>query len=367
MSPPRDVDDRIARAGDRIMTLAPKVSVIMSVHNGLPYLREAIDSVLTQSFSDFEFLIVNDSSNDASRECILSAPDNRIRLLDNSSCVGLTRSLNLALAQAQGELIARQDADDVCAPNRFELQVAAFDASPELVLLGSQVELIDEKGRTRNIPGWDRAQTELGLRWQLLFDSPFVHSTAMFRRSVVWDQLGGYNEDFAKSQDYELWSRVVSRYPVANHPAKLSKHRLHASSVSRSYGTENIRRTQTVMADNMSLYCSDRRLTMSWAGLWLSLMTPYLGQVVADPDELATAVDSLTTGFCAAYPQAADLGEINTQTASVLSRGAVTAMQSNWRAAARLWAKALRTDRRQALAFSTRLAKSFLMSMLVRR
>ena len=118
----------------------------MSVYNGEKYLREAIESILNQTFTDFEFLIVNDGSTDSSLEIILSYPDERIRVIRNDRNIGLTKSLNKALQQAKGEYIARQDADDISLQNRFEEQLIYLEKHPEVALLGTSAYKIDERG-----------------------------------------------------------------------------------------------------------------------------------------------------------------------------------------------------------------------------
>jgi glycosyltransferase involved in cell wall biosynthesis len=124
----------------------PKLSVIMSVHNGEKYLREAIESILNQTFTDFKFIIINDGSTDNSLAIIRSYDDKRIRILNNGTNIGLTKSLNKALKQAKGKYIARQDADDVSLPDRFEAQLKYFVQYPEVALLGTSTYIINQEG-----------------------------------------------------------------------------------------------------------------------------------------------------------------------------------------------------------------------------
>src|SRR5262245_35990550 len=155
----------------------PRVSVILAVHNGERYLSEAIESILHQSHSNFEFLIVNDGSVDATRNIILSNGDSRIRLIDNAERLGLPRSLNRALATATGEYIARQDADDVSESDRLARQVAFLDRNPRMALLGTWFTVVDSNGavvRHASLPVDD-----FDLRWAMFFSNPFVHSSMM--------------------------------------------------------------------------------------------------------------------------------------------------------------------------------------------
>jgi glycosyltransferase involved in cell wall biosynthesis len=215
------------------MSEAPRVSVLMSVFNGERYLREAIDSILTQTFTDFEYLIINDGSSDTSRSIILSYNDSRIRLIDNDQNIGLTKSLNRGLAVAGGEFIARQDADDISLPERLAKQVAFMDANPHVALTGTWYQEVDANGtllqRVR-LP-----TDEMDLRWALLFYCPFVHSAVMLRREPLLE-TGEYCESYEYAQDHELWLRIGRRNALANLKAYLVKYRKNPDSMTAKYG-----------------------------------------------------------------------------------------------------------------------------------
>ncbi len=203
----------------------PGISVIMAVHNGERYLGRAMESVLGQTFGDFEFIIVDDGSTDGSSAIIRSYADPRIRSVSNGRNIGLTRSLNVALGLASGHYIARQDADDVSLPARFAKQVTYLERHPEVGLLGTGVCIIDEDGRVlrRETPS---PYPERKLRMH----NQFVHGSVMLRKSVL-DQVGPYHELFRYSQDYELWLRIAGRYTVANLTEPLYWKRRHRESV----------------------------------------------------------------------------------------------------------------------------------------
>lgn len=194
----------------------------MCVYNGERYLREAIESILRQTFTDFEFLIIDDGSTDASRSIVLSYDDPRIRLVVNETNIGLTKSLNKGLDLARGEYVARMDADDVSMPERLGRQVDFMDDNPGVWLLGSCSEFIDSTGTTcrRNSSRLTREE----LYYRLNFGNVFPHSSVMFRRREVMT-IGGYDESFRRSQDYELWSRISSFGPVDMLKAVLIKWR----------------------------------------------------------------------------------------------------------------------------------------------
>jgi len=203
----------------------PKISVIMSVFNGEKYLREAIDSILSQSYTDFEFIIVNDGSTDNSPSIIKSYSDKRIRLIDNEQNIGLTKSLNRAIKQGRGEYIARQDVDDISLPQRLEEQVKYLEQHPEIVALGTSRYVIDEDGKIM------RKEAALLKPGHNLFQAnAFTHGSVMFRKAVI-DELGGYNEVFRYSQDYELWLRVAQHHQIRNLPQVLYKLRSHGANI----------------------------------------------------------------------------------------------------------------------------------------
>jgi glycosyltransferase involved in cell wall biosynthesis len=215
-------------------TRMPKVTVLMAVYNGERYLRDAMESILCQTFEDFQFLIINDGSTDNTRDLILSYDDPRMVLVDSEHNVGQTRSLNRGLKLAAGELIARQDADDISEPERLARQVAFLERHPEVALLGTSYKEIDVQG---TVVGKGKLPCDpTDIRWSLLFFCPFIHSSVMFVKSVIAEQIGFYNETFAYAQDHELWYRIARRFPVANLPEPLVRFRVSPWSMTATYG-----------------------------------------------------------------------------------------------------------------------------------
>lgn len=214
------------------MVATPKISVIMPVYNGERYLRESIESILGQTFTDFEFIIINDASTDSSPQIMQSYDDSRIRIIDNRTNIGLTRSLNVALEQARGELIARQDDDDISLPERLEKQLKYFEEHPETAVLGTSIYIIDNKGEIlgSQVITADPSRNAFS-------GSRFVHGSTMYKRDVVRD-LGGYNEIFRYSQDFDLWLRVAKNHQVRGLPEKLYKLRYHQGSLQIKYRDE---------------------------------------------------------------------------------------------------------------------------------
>lgn len=218
--------------------LPPKVSIIMSVYNGERYLKNAVDSILNQTFTDFEFIVLDDCSQDESWAILsdYAIRDRRIRLLKNRQNMGLTKSLNRGLHLAQGKYIARQDADDVSLPTRFEKQTAWLESHPETVLISSEIQRIKPDGNFGQVTA--RACASELLPWHLLFHNHLGgHSQVMFRRQPVLE-LGGYNEAYRYSQDYELWCRLAKIGKFTVLPEALLHQRFHTASISANKRAE---------------------------------------------------------------------------------------------------------------------------------
>ncbi len=220
--------------------VAPMISVIMSVYNGERYLSEAIASILHQTFTNFEFIIINDASTDDTAAVLTAYADQdpRIRLVQNEQNIGLTKSLNKGLNLALGRYIARQDSDDISYPERFAQQVALLDAHPDVVVASCNLELIDEHGET--IGYHHRACSPNLVAWYLLFYNHLAgHSQVMFRRELIC-RLGGYDENRRYSQDYELWSRFVNHGKIVISPEILLKYRKHTNSIGTSRRSQQL-------------------------------------------------------------------------------------------------------------------------------
>ena len=212
--------------------MAPQVSVILPVYNAQSYLRESIDSILNQSFSDFELIIINDGSTDGSLEIIKSYSDDRIVLI-NQDNAGLPISLNRAIQIAKGQFLARQDADDISQPSRLEEQVTYLLSHPECGLLGSWADILVENALTDR--GLHHPHLNGDIQIKLLFFNCFVHSSVMIRKSAL-EKSGLYPEDPSKfpPEDYDLWLRIAKYHEVANIPKSLLQYRELPNSISRS-------------------------------------------------------------------------------------------------------------------------------------
>lgn len=222
----------------RIMP-TPAISVAMSVYNGERYLDEAITSVLAQGFSDFEFLIIDDGSQDGSTAIIRkhAARDARIRPIIRENR-GLVASLNQMLDEARAPLVARMDADDICRPDRFERQVAFLSAHPDYGVVGSWSEDIGEFGEPLSRGGEDHPLTHEEMVRAIENGGQLIcHPAAMYRRDIV-RSVGGYHAAFRHCEDLDLWLRLSSVTRLGNVPERLVRYRRYPGQVSSRHATE---------------------------------------------------------------------------------------------------------------------------------
>lgn len=210
--------------------MEPKVTVLMPVYNGEKYLREAIDSVLSQTFSDFEFLIINDGSTDNSVEIIKNYNDSRIRLIHNDKNRGIVFSRNRGLEESRGEYIAILDCDDIAYPRRLEKQLKFLDAHPDFGVIGSWVKLIDSAGQPTGVIWKNRISPEK-IPSFLLFGNCFAHSSTIIRAKAIPPEL---YQPFEISCDYDLWIRMSKKWKLWSLPEILTKYRVHQKGVSKS-------------------------------------------------------------------------------------------------------------------------------------
>lgn len=212
----------------------PRISVAMSVYNNAPYLAPAIESILAQTFTDFEFLIVDDGSTDGSGEIIdrFAADDSRIRPIHQANA-GLIVSLNRMIDEARGQLIARMDGDDIALPERFARQLAYLEAHPAIGVLGTGCTVIEEDGRPSETRFENVISTEAILD-DLRNGPPLCHPSVMMRRDVV-RAVGGYHRAYRHCEDYDLWLRLSERVDMANLQERLLLYRHSASQVSNRH------------------------------------------------------------------------------------------------------------------------------------
>ena len=218
----------------------PKISVLLPVYNGLPFLREAVESILGQTFSDFELLVIDDGSTDGSTAYLEALADPRLRLFRRAH-TGLIPGLNFGLAEARTDLIARMDADDVARPERLQRQWEYMNHHPEVVLLGTRVQVIDGIGRLLG-PEADLpiGHPDIVARFtQPRKMNPLVHPSVMFRREAAL-RCGGYRDDFPVAEDSDLWRRMarIGRLHILAEPLLLL--RKHGGNVTRTKALQSL-------------------------------------------------------------------------------------------------------------------------------
>jgi glycosyltransferase involved in cell wall biosynthesis len=231
------------------VSAAPRLSVVVPVHNAEPYLDEAITSILGQTFADFEVIVVDDQSTDGSLDILreYEAQHSHVRVVVLDEHVGVAGALNAGIARATAPLVARMDADDVARPERFAAQVAEMDRDPSLGLLGSQIDVIGYDGAPEERLPWELPRTHDETVWRLIGGTPICHPTVVMRTNVVRD-LGGYDRRFP-NEDMELWTRMAFvtrmrnldavlleyRMPAVVHTVKITAWQPHITRVSQRY------------------------------------------------------------------------------------------------------------------------------------
>ena len=225
------------------------IAIVLPVHNGASTLSMSIESILLQTYKNFELIIIDDGSTDNSRDIIQNFNDERIRLFHQSN-MGLARTLNKGIAMTTAELIARQDQDDISLPTRLEKQIMKFAMNPNLVLLGTNGIFIDGSGANR---GKTRFPTKnRDLQPLTNFYNPFIHSSVMIR-SVALKQIEGYSTHPQRQppEDFELWNRLKCLGEIENLSEKLVKYRLSNQNMSHRFKEQIEENYKTIVVDNL--------------------------------------------------------------------------------------------------------------------
>lgn len=230
------------------------ISVVLPAYNAELYLKEAIDSILTQTFIDFELIILNDGSTDQTENIILSYDDSRIVYIKNEQNLGLIGTLNKGMALAKGKYIARMDADDICFPERFEKQVAFLESNKEYIICGTSAyrfhdDIIDRKAF--NVPLNDE-----NIRVRLLFNSGFIHPSVMFLAEVVRAHHIVFNEAYKYAEDYFFWMDLLKYGKGFNLKEKLLYYRVVATSQT-AVGNSNVEKRKEILGNIHKRYFAD--------------------------------------------------------------------------------------------------------------
>lgn len=248
------------------MVFAEKISVVMPTYNTeVSILKEAVDSILNQTFGDFEFIIIDDGSTNSSVEYLKNIQDQRVKIIRNDTNIGITKSLNIGLRVAKGKYIARMDSDDIAFLDRFEKQYAFMESHPDVFICGAQARYFKDKALP--VPDSDnqikkqsvfikkkasrgKGNTEIinskmedmeSYRVRMLFTNPGpVHPTAFFNHEKLIQYKIEYNEEIVYAQDYDLWMRISSVGKICTLPEVLLYYRVHSGQITKEHRKKQI-------------------------------------------------------------------------------------------------------------------------------
>lgn len=225
----------------------------MPTYNGERFLRPAIESILEQSFRDFELIVVDDGSTDSTPRILAEWRDDRLIVLTNEQNLGIAGATNRGLAAARGEFVALQDHDDISLPHRFQTQLDFLRAHPEIALVGSAATLIDEEGVA--YAEFPLPCEEIDIKWRLLFWGDAFHYTSLMVKRDAMQQIGAYSEDpaFRFSEAYDPFSRLAMRFRVTNLPERLVLWRRHSKATSLQHQIAQLHSGKIISQRNIGL------------------------------------------------------------------------------------------------------------------
>jgi glycosyltransferase involved in cell wall biosynthesis len=240
--------------------MTPRVTVLMPVYNAAAHLQQAIDSILNQTFADFEFLIINDGSTDSSDKIIRSYTDARIVYVANEVNLKLIATLNKGIELARGEYIVRMDADDISLPPRIEKLLAFMDSTPNVGVCGSWFESFGGKSKVTKYQSESDA-----IRLHMLHQCHLCHPSVILRKKVLLTNKLFYNKEYIHAEDYELWVRMGAYTKYANIPEVLLRYRQHEDSVSNKYSDiqlENLKKISKMAFRQLGIDINDEQLKL---------------------------------------------------------------------------------------------------------
>jgi len=240
---------------------SPKVTVLMPVYNGGKFLSHSIESILQQTFKDFEFLIVNDGSTDSSAEVVSSYSDDRIRLVSTKRNKGLAYSLNKGIKLARGKYIARMDADDISLPQRLEKQMKFLELHPKVGVCSTWVSFFTK------IPGIGGKYCPTGgseiIKARLIFENVIQHPTVMLKKSLISKK--GYPTEYPYAEDYCLWTELAEKTDFAILPKILLRYRLHRKQVGQEKSDQqhiSVAKIHKKLLEKIGINCSNEELEL---------------------------------------------------------------------------------------------------------
>ena len=262
--------------------MPPVVSILMPVYKTASYLREALDSILSQTFTDFELIILNDCSPDNADEILDTYTDSRIVRYKGEKNVGLSNILNVGLGMARGEYIARMDSDDLSMPDRLQIQLDFLEAHPDIDLVSAGMQLFGAKDEV-----WIREQNPEKVKIEALFHSPILHASSMWRRMRFEENGLRFRQEMVPSEDYDLWTRAMAKgLKLVNLRQVLYKYRIHqAQATTRTDLTAEKDRLvqQNYLQDtlpSLSVQYREAFPNQLWPVFWANMMTGFFNRIL---------------------------------------------------------------------------------------
>jgi len=246
--------------------LAPRVTVLMPVSNAAAYVAEAAASILSGSFRDLELLAIDDGSTDESEDRLRAIADSRLRVVKNPANLGVVRTLNRGLDLADGEFIARMDADDISMPRRLAQQLAFMDLNPEIGACGTSATTFGGAPPVKLRP----PQTPEQIRVQLFGFNALIHPTVMLRRAVFLRHELRFSPDAVHAEDLDLWMRAAEHFPLANIPVMGLRYRVHANQIASRFAAEEQQTLRQLRRRQLALLLPEA--TETEAGLHLQVL-----------------------------------------------------------------------------------------------
>lgn len=220
---------------------APLLTVLLPAYNAEKYIEETLNSILNQTFKDFELIVIDDCSTDNTNKLISKFSDERIRLIRNEENLKLIKTLNKGIKLANGKYLARIDADDICLLERFEKQIEYLETHPDTAVLGTDIEFIDEKSKSIG-RGIKHPTMHAEILWGFYRRASIYHPTVMVNLELLKDDFY-YDENYPHAEDYELWMRLGDKFQLANLDEILVRYRVHGESVTQSFNEISVQST----------------------------------------------------------------------------------------------------------------------------
>lgn len=234
------------------------VTILMPVYNGETYLKESIESILNQSFTNFDFLIIDDGSTDQTENIINSYNDNRIKYLKNDSNLGIVKTLNKGLSYIKTKYIVRMDSDDVCFPDRLKKEISYMEKNQDVAVLGCSADIINKRGEKKG--SWSFKFPDNHANTYLLFGNCMIHSSIVMRNDILKREKFSYDILHNAVEDYGLWLKVSKNYWVDLLPEKLLKYRINPNGITSRANEDHHQRICAhidVYRDYFNEICSD--------------------------------------------------------------------------------------------------------------